>query len=345
MHNIKKYYRIGSHVIFWFVVLAFYGIYGGLYDYDFKKSFYMLAFTLPLDIANLYFNLYILVNKLLLKKKYFTFAVCFVLTAICILIIERALNHYWIVPHFYPQYFSKPTSYFWNFSHILSLGIHIYAVVIFAISLKLLKQWYYEHQQKTELIIQNKTSELALLRMQINPHFLFNTLNNIHTLIRLNPENAENSLARLSDIMRYMLYETNTEKVLLEKEINYMKAYIELNKLRLVKPEIVKIEIIGEPANKTIAPMIFIPFVENAFKHSDKQNHQPGICICLEIKEKDIVFNIKNAISTIKTNYHSGGIGLQNIQRRLQLLYSGNHELNIIDDNKIFNVTLTIHLL
>jgi len=216
----------------------------------------------------------------------------------------------------------------------------IYAVLInFTIRL-------FETQKlKADLVNQNQASELALLRSQINPHFLFNTLNNIYSLVYKKSDDAPEAVMKLSSIMRYTLYDSNTDKVLLEKEIEYLKSFIELQLLRLKTKDFVTFNINGEVNGKTIAPMLFISFVENAFKHCSKKVKSPGIIINLTINEEKTQFEVLNyfKISEATNKDIAGGIGLQNIKRRLDLLYHEKHKLDIYKQNDQFIVKLEIN--
>lgn len=193
-----------------------------------------------------------------------------------------------------------------------------------------------------ELDVQNVTSEQALLRSQINPHFLFNTLNNIYSLVYKKSDNAPEALMKLSDIMRYMLYDTSSDKVLLEKEVQYLKSFIELHQLRLKNRDFVSFDITGDPAGKQIAPMLLIAFVENAFKHGNKTVPAPGIQITLDCRGENIKFGVKNYKNASAAKDSLGGIGLTNVKRRLELIYHDDYKLDIKDMNDKFEVELVI---
>ncbi len=228
----------------------------------------------------------------------------------------------------------------WFYNDIRLVIIHgIYAVLIrFAID------WFDTQKIKSEMIQQTQASELALLRSQVNPHFLFNTLNNIYSLVYMKSEDAPAALMKLSSIMRYMLYDSNTDKVLLEKEVDYLKSFIELQKLRLKQPSFVEMNVFGEINGKTIAPMLLIPFVENAFKHSSKNVPDPGIRINLTVEPTKIIFMVSNyrRKNPVDTNDKTGGIGMTNIRRRLDLLYPGRHSLEISQTEEMYDVKLII---
>jgi LytS/YehU family sensor histidine kinase len=221
-----------------------------------------------------------------------------------------------------------------------------FPIVLIASAIKILKLWIEERYKRMELEIQNQSSELALLRNQINPHFLFNTLNNIHTLITKDSNKAADALMRLSDIMRYMLYETNTELVPLENEIEYIQSYIELQKLRLANPQKVIFDARNTNSGFLIAPMLLIPFIENAFKHSEKNSNTAPISIKLESNAQIFRFELSNPIRDKQNESldSAGGIGLKNVNRRLELIYPNRHSLNISSLNNIFNVQLTLNV-
>jgi sensor histidine kinase YesM len=215
---------------------------------------------------------------------------------------------------------------------------------IYAILIRLAIDWYDAQRLRTELLTQNQASELALLRSQVNPHFLFNTLNNIYSLVYKKSDEAPEAVMKLSAIMRYMLYEANADKVMLHQEVEYLKSFIELQKLRLKNNDFVKFTIEGDIGFKRIAPMLLVPFVENAFKHGNRNVEGPGIKIRLKAMEDETLFEVENHIKPYKDdeNIQSSGIGLQNVKRRLNLLYPDAHSLNISEIDGIYKVTLIL---
>jgi LytS/YehU family sensor histidine kinase len=217
---------------------------------------------------------------------------------------------------------------------------------IYALLIQLAIGWFDTQKLKTELLLEKQSGELALLRSQINPHFLFNTLNNIYSLVYKKSEDAPEAVMKMSAIMRYMLYDATTDKVLLENEIEYLISFIELEKLRLRDKELVELNITGKVEGRTIAPMLLIPFVENAFKHGSKNVANPGIRINLTIGPQEMLFEVSNHLrkNLSATKDMMGGIGLNNIRRRLNLLYPGKHQLKISSDENLFNVKLTLSI-
>jgi len=204
--------------------------------------------------------------------------------------------------------------------------------------------WFNTQKLKAELINQTKTSELALLRSQINPHFLFNTLNNLYSLVYKKSDEAPGVVMKLSEIMRYMLYDAAADRVPLDKEIEYLDSYIHLQQIRLNTDKFIDYKVIGLKEGKSIPPMLLIPFVENAFKHGKKNVAAPGIIISLELHAKSLDFEVKNYFYTKDTSHKDPhqGIGLQNIKRRLELLYPGKHDLQITSTDGLYKVNLHI---
>lgn len=207
-------------------------------------------------------------------------------------------------------------------------------------------QWVQEKQKQTELITQNQSSELALLRSQINPHFLFNTLNNIYSLVLKKSDNAPAAMMKLSEIMRYMLYETNIEKVPLEKEVKYLESYIELMQLRLKQKNFISFKVKGDISKYQITPMLLVPFVENALKHSNKKVKAPGITIDLKVEDNKLHYVVENykKEECLEDVAITGGIGLQNINRRLELLYPEKHQLEITQEKDKFKIVLELEM-
>jgi LytS/YehU family sensor histidine kinase len=193
---------------------------------------------------------------------------------------------------------------------------------------------------------ENLKTELSLLRSQVNPHFMFNVLNNMVALARKQSDLLEPSLIKLSSLMRYMLYETGEQKVSLEKETEYLQSYIDLQLQRFGKKLTVNVDLKTADKRYEIEPMLLIPFVENAFKHGTGLMEQAQIDISLSALNNRLFFNVKNnydpASQEIKDD--ASGIGLANVQRRLELLYDHNHQLDISRNGHTFSVSLQIQL-
>jgi len=200
--------------------------------------------------------------------------------------------------------------------------------------------WYGDIRLKEDL---NKM-ELALIKSQISPHFLFNTINNIDVLITKDPAKASGYLNKLSDIMRFMLYETKDEMIPLSKELLYIGKYIELQKIRTSNPNYVRFSTQGETEHINIAPMLFIPFVENAFKHAEtNKKTDSAVNIRFVIEPGMIIFECENVFTAdaIRDKDH-GGLGNELIRKRLALLYPGRHQLKVVAEQGNYSVNLII---
>jgi sensor histidine kinase YesM len=203
--------------------------------------------------------------------------------------------------------------------------------------------WFEEVKLKEQLKQKNHETEMALIKAQLDPHFLFNTLNNIDVLLLKDATEASNYLNKLSDILRFMLYETKTEKILLEKELEYIEKYIELQKIRTSNSNYVSFQVTGIPGNKTIAPMVFIPFIENAFKHTTNKKIDNAINVKIVIKKDIILFVCDNKFDpNRKLKQESNGLGNELIQKRLNLIYPENHTLEIVKHTDLYSVHLSI---
>ncbi len=201
--------------------------------------------------------------------------------------------------------------------------------------------WYSDITLKTELNRKNYETELALVKSQINPHFLFNTIHNIDVLIEKDAEKASLYLNKLSDIMRFMLYETKSEEIPLAKELLYIEKYIDLQKIRSSNPNFVNYTITGDPGKWVIAPMLLISFIENAFKYAENKKTGRSITIAMEITNEQVNFSCENFYDQ-NNQATEGGLGNELISKRLGLLYPHRHQLKTDSNNGIYKVNLSI---
>jgi len=213
---------------------------------------------------------------------------------------------------------------------------------------KIITDWARHLREKQELQTQTMQSELRFLKSQINPHFLFNTLNNLYALTLKKSDKAPEIVIKLSEMMRYMLYECNEKRVLLRKEVNYIRNYLDLEQLRQGKNVDINFEVQGNVSDQKIAPLMFIPFLENSFKHGLNNHISQGfVNIYLDVDDKHIHFYIENSKPEnlpLQDHRRSGGIGLVNVRRRLNLLYPDQYTLEIEDKPNSYAVNLMIDL-
>ncbi|HVU96118.1 MAG TPA: sensor histidine kinase [Puia sp.] len=229
---------------------------------------------------------------------------------------------------------------------ILSAGniVLFLLVFVFSTGIKVINQWLRSEQRNKEIANEKLKAELSFLKAQINPHFLFNTLNNIYALASAQSEHTAAAVMKLSSIMRYVLTEARNDLVPLEKEIQFTSHYIELQKMRLTDKTIIDFTVQGDPLGRQIAPLLLLPFVENAFKYGISTRERSPIRILLEIKKDSLDFYICNQkhLSTMLRVSDNTGIGISNTKRRLDLFYEDKYALNIEDKSSDFSVKLKI---
>jgi len=227
------------------------------------------------------------------------------------------------------------------------INIFLIALLIagFNTAIAVTNRWFIEEQARKEVEKEHIKSELAFLQNQISPHFFMNTLNNIHALIEADQKLAQNAVIKLSEMMRYLLYESGRGTTTLKREIDFLKSYVKLMQLRVDDSVKVSFDFPDNYINTNLPPLLFISFIENAFKHGVSYREPSSISFKL-IQDKDsLVFVSENSISSFRrtnTVLQNGGIGLENIKKRLNLLYGGKHQLLINRTDCNFKVTLTI---
>jgi hypothetical protein len=227
------------------------------------------------------------------------------------------------------------------FANFLILSI---LIVGFDTGLRSNLRWIEVENEKVRLEKENVATQLVLLRNQVSPHFLMNTLNNIHSLVDINKVEAKEAIIKLSKLMRYLLYETETEKTTLKKEVEFLESYINLMKLRFNEKVKITLNLPTTIPDKKIPPFIFTSLIENAFKHGISYKDDSFICIDLITGEERLLLIVKNSKNDNKQIEEFSGIGIENTRKRLELLYGTNYHLDIINNDSLFTVTLSIPL-
>lgn len=293
------------------------------------------SYLLPVLLNNL-----VLIPRLLYKSRYWLYGFLLLLIVFSTGLFEELV----LENIFYPDTRGGDLS----LGGVQNAAFKVGFVIGLFSSFKLL--WDYQRKQKQvgELEKEKVESELKFLKSQINPHVLFNNLNNIYSYSLEKSEKVPEMLLKLSEVMRYMLKDDTKPMVLLQKELNYLQNFIELQKLRLEGRGGVSFEIIGDPGSHKIAPLLLVSFVENSFKHSMKTEVDDiNIKILVTINEEELIFCAVNNYSQVKdedTEDTTGGIGLQNVKKRLQLIYKDQHTLSIEQSSDQFAVRLTLNL-
>ncbi len=347
--NLITYYqripRVGKHILFWLAFITFFAVLYGSFEEDYGKQFQIQLLHLPEKLLATYVTIYFLLPRYLLRERYGLFFLLAVLVLLVSGFIHWTTAKFIEIPMFWPDAYWGPL---WYPSKILKSATYIYPVVVLATLIKFFKHWY-KYQQATQKLAEDKLSaELKFLRSQVHPHFLFNTLNNLYALTLKKSDNAPEVVLKLSHLLNYMLYECNTDRVPLVKEIELLENYVSLEKLRYGDRLDVSLNITGVNGGHKIAPMLILPFVENSFKHgTSDETESSWVSIDLFVKENMMTLKVDNSksngASRDEQNYREG-IGLQNVKRRLQLLYQGNYDLRILDEDDSYLVVLKIEM-
>lgn len=330
----ERFIPIVFHLVFWTIWIAFPFVTNPGNERFYKYSVAMLPVTLthiPLFLINSEW----LIPKVFRKRGAGTYLIFLLILLIFYSAAQLVLKE-WIVPH---DLLRHHWDIFWSvvpalFILAISTG---YGFIYYQIKQDQINQEAKEEQLR---------SELSFLRSQISPHFIFNILNSIVYLIRSKSSQAESVTIRLSELMRYMLYESADSMVPLAKEVEYLHNYIELQKIRFGDDIKIEISMSGNTGNKQIEPMLLIPFVENAFKHGVGLIKDPVIQIFINMTEGGLEYQVRNKITedTTESKDRDSGIGLKNVRRRLELLYPGRHKLEIAPAGEWFDVKMKIDL-
>lgn len=338
--------RLFIHILLWNVVLLFFSFFLGLEANSITSKTAFSAFLLPVSIATTYIFIYNLIPKYLLLKRYFKFALYSVYTLIISTVFIIVSTFYGFVLVFGLQWNDRfPIS-----KSIFYIIITIYLVVAIASAFSLLKNNYSSAAKNEELKnrileaqLKLKEQELQYLKMQIHPHFLFNTLNTIYGLSLAKNEKAPEMILQLSNLLDYILYQTKKPLVKLKDEISHIQNYIDLEKKRFQEALEIEFRCDPIPDDMELAPMLLLPFVENSFKHGRGNDGKLNIVIQLKIESDKINFKIENSVHQSSENSTGEGIGLENINRRLKLLYPENHELIIENEKNSYLVLLKLN--
>ncbi|MBF2707861.1 sensor histidine kinase [Flavobacterium soyangense] len=301
-----------------------------------------MVWSTILSIVLFYFNALYLIPRFFSKQRYRLYISLLIALYIGIVLINSAFDHFYAISLFSSEkepFFAELILNFQTKTLILSLSL----------GYGLTKNWIKSNKLQQQLASDKLSAELKYLKAQINPHFLFNTLNMAFaSAIKSNDEGTADIIEKLSGLMRYVLYESNEDKAMLEKEINYIDNYINLQLQRL-SPEIasqLKYEVRGNYQNLRIAPMILIPFIENVFKHGIMLTKKAEMSISIFLNSDTLILETKNVKNNgpVGTDKEHSGIGMKNVRERLLLLYPNRHRLEISNGEHFFQVRLEIQL-
>ena len=328
-----------DHLLFWMLIA---GIWFFLRYEDYSSPGRAMQVTIikVLDIAfMIYITNFILIPKLLYRRKYILFALAFISIIITSSFIK--LNILSRVQHF-PEL--RDFSGHWK-ERINDFIIPHFFIVIAGAAVKLMIDNGRLQQRMAETAKEKAEAELNFLKSQINPHFIFNSLNSVYFLIDKTNVVARETLHKFSEMLRYQLYEMNSNRIAIEKELQYLRDYMDLQQLRKDENYLVQFNCSTEVKDFLIEPLLLIPFVENAFKHISHRNDKTNyVKVELYLTGNVFTFTAENSKENQQTTEIHGGIGLTNVKRRLELLYPGKHELKIEETENKFAVQLNLYL-
>lgn len=334
--------KILQHILFWCLSYYYLLHFFSTEEIQTIDLIYTAVFHFPL-LTGVYLNLYLLIPWLLKKKRYLTYAVLLAAT----IVLTALLNTFMFstaIDYFFPGYFFIS---YYEFPDIIRFSV-VYIGLTTLLTLS--RAWFKLLESENHLMRaqkEKKDAELLFLKTQINPHFLFNSLNSVYSLSLKGDGQTPAAILKLGDVMRYMTYESNEELVPLKREIEYIRNYVELQQLRTTSDASVIFEVKGDPGLQKIAPFILIVFIENGFKHGIQAGINGAyINIRMDVSDKELLLTVDNnkGVTDETENDDYRGLGLNNVKRRLELLYSRKHSLLIDEGPERFKVQLKLNL-
>ena len=340
---LKKLGQLAMHLLFWCMVLLFFTYFFGAGSNNYHNTLLFSLFLMPITVATTYVSIYKLIPDYLITKRYFRFALYSFYTLV--------ISSYLIMVSIFFSLIYLANFEFSDMNpitkNIILVTTAVYLVIFIVSAFKLLKLNVKQAEQNKlienkflETKLKLKEQELNYLKMQIHPHFLFNTLNTIYGFALKKADETSEMILKLSNLLDYLLYQADKPSVALKEELNHIRDYIALEQMRF--HDTLKVSIYEKQIthHQEIAPMLFIPFVENSFKHGKIKNGVLKVRISISAEKNSILFTIENSTATNEPIHD--GIGLSNIQKRLELVYKDNYELTTTNESDIYKVSLRI---
>lgn len=339
LYNRSPALRILLHLAYWILVWCLTNL---LFGYGNLLNTYSLMYCsiiLLIAAGVSYWIVYFLIPRFLSSGRYGFFLVFLVFTVVVSLDLELITTMLFII--FLERF--QILTFFNHTREVYSLLTGTYFIVFLSVAIKLVEFWYREQGRKHAALRDKVEAELKLLKSQIHPHFLFNTLNNIYSLALQKSDRAPEAVLKLSGLLDYLIYQGEAEKVSLKKETDFIHHYLELENLRYGERLSIDFQTSGDPDGVRLAPLLLIPLVENAFKHGiSKSREKQQLKIKLDIRGRNMEFYIENSIPRKPGDDPGGGMGLENLRKRLNLMYPGRHSLEIRDDGKTYIALLKL---
>ena len=343
-------FRTGRHVLFWMCCWGFMGLLYGFLYVEYASSYFGFAISyleafifLPQHMVLSYGIIYLVLPQYIFKNKYWKGIGVILLLILGAAILSPLTQKFLIIPiREWLQIRAQSKSVFSSFMGGLRGSM---TVAGFAVAIKLVKHWYFKKVENEILEKEKLKAELQILKGQLHPHFIFNTLNSIYALSIKKSDQASETILKLSDLMRYMFAECDGPTISLTKEIGILNSYIALAKIRFRDRLDMAINISGNFENKKVAPLLFLPFLENSFKYgTDEVLNNAWISLDLHLKGDQLRFKLMNGKCIDQESIISSGTGLLNVKKRLEMLYPSAHQLRISEDADTFIIQLVLQL-
>jgi sensor histidine kinase YesM len=339
--------RVLRHLLFWLAYTCYQILQRAwenkdVLSFNWRPS---LLTNILTEVVFVYVNLYVLMPLFYYNRKY----IQYMLVLIAVLLIDGTLSRYftwaiwvnWDKVHNPIEYLSENKNFFIPV-RILRDAVQAFPVIAATMLIKLMDNSFKQEKRLREIEMEKFSAELGLLKVQINPHFFFNTLNSLYALTLKGSEQASRVVLRLSDLMHYMLYEASANKMTLSDEIKYLGNYISIEQMRFAERLELSFQYSGDIDGKLISPLLLLPFVENAFKHGIEDD-SGWITINLKVIGPRLFLKVENSCAAI-SKQNEKGMGLRNVKRRLELIYPNNYQLRINETTGTFEVELEIDL-
>ena len=335
----KRSWQIFWHVFFWLSMISFFVFVAhSTGKTSFKNLLIIFVVFGVINIGLFYLNYLVFIPQYLDTKKYKSYAAIIAATVMVLGVVK-----YGAALLFKSTILVRAGIPIGFWQYLLSSAFTSIIFVFLSTVLRFTVDWFLNERVQRDLENQRLTAELSFLKSQINPHFLFNSLNSIYSLAYQKSDTTPEAILKLSEIMRYMLYECNDNKVELTKELQYLQNYIDLQKIRFGNKAFINFEVNGEVTDQSIVPLLLISFIENAFKHGVANDPISPILLKINLSDGRLYFFVQNKKHTHNRDA-SGGIGLINVKRRLDLLYPNKYNLEIRDEADTYTVQLSLVL-
>ena len=319
-------------MFFWLGYFVFNVVRWGSYFDDYWYSLKSNLVEFPIHIIVVYINVYYLIPKLILRRRYWSYLFSLMSMLAMVYLLRTGLNYVLVTKNIWPE--AESVGNFLQLNHIVAVVLGELYVIGFVSAIKLLIAWTIEKQRNEDLAKLQLSTELKYLRTQIQPHFFFNTLNNLYALTLTKSDNAPQLVLKISDMMEYVLYEVNGAKADLIEEINYINNFIDIARLRFNESVECETDITGDIEDVEVPPLLLLTFIENCFKHGLKDSDKVKVKMSFEIKNDYLEFALVNSFNPESNISNEDGIGIVNTKRRLNLLFANDYVLdsNIKDD-------------